>query len=132
MDEVEQVLRKEGWREIRKTTHIDKKTKKFESVSVQLRNNETDASLVIGVYGSAKEARDHFKSALLAYKVTNREATLNKFAELGDENVLVRAGEEWLAITIRKGRVIINVLAQSEETGESVGQLVAGAIPSKN
>jgi hypothetical protein len=132
MDEVEQVLGQARWREIRKTTYIDKKTKKFESVSIQLRNDETDASIVIGVKGTAREAREHFKSALLAYKVTKREATLNKYAELGEENVLVRGGEGWLGITIRKGRVIINVLALSEETGEGLGRLVADAIPSKN
>lgn len=132
MDDVEQALGKEGWREIRKTTYIDQKTKKFNSVSIQLRNGETDASLVIGVYGSAKEARNHFKSALLAYKVTKREATVNKYAGLGDENILVGVADGWLGVTIRKGRVITQVLALSEETGESLGRLVAGAIPGKN
>jgi len=131
LGDVERSLQREGWKETRKNTYIDSKTKKFVSVSVLLENNETHASIVIGQQGSVSEARDQFRSLLLAYKVTKKEATVNKYVGLGDENVAV-GGEGWVKITFRKGRVITDVLPSPEETAERVARLVAAAIPGKN
>jgi hypothetical protein len=63
--------------------------------------------------------------------VTKKEAVVNRYAELGDENVTV-PDQRWTRITIRKGRVFTEVDAFSEETAETIGRLVAEAIPSKN
>ena|ERR1044072_7399822 len=132
IDEVEQMLEKEGWKPVRKRTYIEEKTKRFLSVTIQLKNNDTDATIDIKVNASTKEARGQFKGALTAYKVTKRPTMLNKFSGLGDENLIVPRGAGWIGITFRKGRVYTTVLALSEETARSVAQLVADKIPNKN
>lgn len=132
VDEVERALNEGGWQSVRKRTYVEEKTKRFLSVTIQLVNGETDATIDIKLKASTKEARDQFKSAVTAYKVTNKPITLNKFSGLGEENLLTRPGLGWLRITFRKGRAYIDVLALSEDTARSVAQLVADKIPDRN
>ena len=87
---------------------------------------------MIGQQGSVSEAREQFRSHLLAYRVTNKKVTVNKYVGLGDENLVVGGGTGWVRITFRKGRVITDIRPPTEETAEKMARLIAGAIPAKN